>query len=229
MLFRSLGHISEELVEQIDKQYKEGVRDFIILGHSQGSAIAFLATSYIKYLQKDKKLPEDFRLKTYCLSAPKTGNIQYAYDYEKITMGGWAMSINNVIDWVPFIGLSLQSAEDFPKVNPFRDMRGFLTSLGYKPGEKFDENMKKLTEAVPKLTEEFAKIIKEDVYPRVMKAMPGYEEPEIIKSGYFERSGINIPMIPNAEYYKKFPNDPAKYQVWENHSVYPYYILVTTN
>ena len=55
----ALGHISDQLIEQIKKQYADGIRDFIILGHSQGSGIGFLATSYIRYLQKDGKLPPE--------------------------------------------------------------------------------------------------------------------------------------------------------------------------
>jgi hypothetical protein len=225
----ALGHISDELLEQIKKQYNDGIRDFVILGHSQGSGIAFLATSYIRYLQKDGKLPADFRLKTYCIAAPKTGNLQYAYDYEKITMGGWAMSVNNVIDWVPCIGITLQSAMDFPKVSPFHNLKDFFTDANYKPGDKFNETAQKYLSIVPNASEELGKIVHEYVYPKVLKAMPGYVEPEVMKTADFERAGMNIPMIPNDEYFKHFPNDPAKFQVWENHSVYPYYILVTTN
>lgn len=225
----ALGHISDELLEQIKKQYADGIRDFIILGHSQGSGIGFLATSYIRYLQKDGKLPADFRLKTYNLAAPKTGNVQYAYDFEKITMGGWAMSVNNVLDWVPSIGVTLQAAQDFPKISPFLNLKGFFTDVNYKPGAKFDETATKFLGAIPSAGDEVRKIIHENVYPKVLNAMPGYVEPELLKTTDFERAGLNIPMVPNADYYKLFPNDPAKSQVWENHSVYPYYILVTSN
>ncbi|MDD5363631.1 MAG: hypothetical protein PHN88_16025 [Ignavibacteria bacterium] len=225
----ALGHISDELIDQIKKQYADGIRDFIILGHSQGSGIGFLATSYIRYLQKDGKLPADFRLKTYNIAAPKTGNVQYAYDYEKITMGGWAMSVNNVLDWVPNIGVTLQSAQDFPKISPFINLKGFFTDLNYKPGAKFDDAAQKFLSVVPNAGEELAKVVHEYVYSKVLKAMPGYVEPELLKTTDFERAGLNIPMIPNADYYKLFPNDVKKSQVWENHSVYPYYILVTTN
>ena len=225
----ALGHISDQLIEQIKKQYAGGIRDFIILGHSQGSGIGFLATSYIRYLQKDGKLPSDFRLKTYNIAAPKTGNVQYAYDYEKITMGGWAMSVNNVLDWVPCIGVTLQSQLDFPKISPFMNLKGFFTDVNYKPGAKFDEAAQKFLKVVPDAADELGKIIHEYVYPKVLNAMPGYVEPEILKTTDFERAGLNIPMVPNADYYKLFPNDVKNSQVWENHSVYPYYILVTTN
>lgn len=225
----ALGLISDEFLEQIHKQYAEGIRDFILLGHSQGSGIAVLATSYLRYLQKDGKLPTDMRIKTYCIASPKVGNLQFAYDYEKITMGGWAMSVNSVIDWVPCIGVTLQSAIDFPKVSPFHDLKAFFKSANYNPGEKFNETAQKFLNVVPNASEELSKIVHEYVYPKVLKAMPGYVEPEVMKTADFERSGLNIPMIPNADYFKKFPNDPANFQVWENHSVYPYYILVTTN
>ena len=224
-----LGHISDELLEQIKKQYADGIRDFVILGHSQGSGIGFLATSYLLYLQKDGKLPKDIKFKTYTIAAPKTGNVQYAYDYEKLTMGGWAMSVNNVLDWVLSIGITLQAAQDFPKISPFMNLKGFFTSVNYKPGEKFDESAKKFLGVVPSAGEEVRKIVHENVYPKVQKVMPGYVEPEFLTTTDFERAGLNIPMVPNAEYYKLFPNDPAKSQVWENHSVYPYYVLVTSN
>lgn len=224
-----LAHISDELVIQINEQYGKGIRDFILLGHSQGSGIGFLATAYIRYLQKDKKLPEDLRLKTYLIAAPKTGNLQFAYDYQKINSGGWAMSVNNVLDWVPCIGITLQGAVDFPKISPFYDMKGFLASINYPAGPKFDESYKHFLAEGPAMTEEMLAIIHENVYPRVIKAMPGYVEPVFMKTFDFERSGDLVPLFPDAEYYKVFPQDTVHFQAWENHSVYPYYILVKNN
>ena len=224
-----LGFISRELCEQVSLRYKEGIRDFIILGHSQGSEIAFFATSYLSYLRADGKLPADIRFKTYCIAAPKPGNLQYAYDYEKITMGGWAMSVNNVLDWVPCIGLSLQSVKDFPQINPFNDPKAFLQSINYTPGGGFDEGCKQFSNLVPAINERLTEIIHSEVYPRVIRANPGYTEPELMKSFDFVRAGLNIPLFPDSAYYRLFPNNPATSQVWENHSVYPYYILVKSN
>lgn len=224
----ALGLISDELLAQINKQYADGVRDFIILGHSQGSGIAFLATSYIRYLQKDGKLPADFKLKTYCIAAPKVGNLDFAYDYEKLN-SNWSITVNNVIDWVPYIGITMQTSQDFPKISPFHDVKGFLKDVNYAPGDKFDEGYKKFVNVVPDAITELNTVIHQFVYPRIVKAMPGYVEPELMKNADFERIGPTVPLIPGAEYHKLFPNDPAKFQVWENHSVYPYYILVKTN
>jgi len=224
-----LGFISRELLEQVSLRYKEGIRDFIILGHSQGSEIGYFATSYLRYLQDDGKLPADIRFKTYCIAAPKPGNLQYAYDYEKITMGGWAMSVNNILDWVPCIGFTLQSVEDFPKINPFNDPKAFLKSINYTPGKGFDEGLEQFSGLVPAINEQLTQVIHRDVCPRVIRANPGYAEPAVMKSFDYVRAGLNIPLFPDSSYYRLFPNNPATSQVWENHSVYPYYILVKSN
>jgi len=165
-----LGHISEELVSQINEQYGKGVRDFILLGHSQGSGIGFLATSYIRYLQKDGKLPSDFRLKTYLIAAPKVGNLLYGYDYQKINNGGWAIAVNSVLDWVPCIGLTFQAPIDFPKISPFYDMKGFMASINFIAEPEFDANYSQFLAIGPALTKQMLAIIHENVYPRVIKA-----------------------------------------------------------
>ncbi|MEI6898478.1 MAG: hypothetical protein WCL00_01265 [Bacteroidota bacterium] len=224
-----LAHISDELLSQIKEQYANGVRDFTLLGHSQGSGIGFLATSYIRYLQKDGQLPTDFRLKTYLIAAPKTGNLQYAYDYQKINNGGWAMAVNNVLDWVPCIGITLQTAVDFPRISPFYDMKSFLASINFPTGPNFDATYNQFLSAGPVITKEILMIIHENVYPRVMKVMPGYVEPVLLGTFDFERSGDLVPLFPDAEYYKVFPQDTVPFQAWKNHSVYPYYLLVKSN
>ncbi len=224
-----LAHIADELVGQIREQYGKGVRDFILLGHSQGSGIGFLATSYIRYLQKDGKLPPDFRLKTYLIAAPKTGNLQYAYDYQKINNGGWAIAVNNVLDWVPCIGLTFQTAVDFPRISPFYDMKGFLSGINFPAGPNFDATYNRFLSAGPALAREMLTIIHENVYPRIIKAMPGYVEPVLLGTFDFERSGDLVPLFPDTEYYKVFPQDTVHFQAWENHSVYPYYLLVKSN
>lgn len=224
-----LSFISPELLEQITIQYNEGIRDFIIIGHSQGSSISLLATSYLWYLRKDGKLPSDINFKTYSIATPKTGNLQYVYDYEKLTAGGYALSVNNVIDWVPCIPLALQSIYDFPKVNPFKDIKNFITSIGYSLGPNFEKGFKEFSNIAPAVTQNLIQGIHENVYPKIAKVLPGYVEPEYILSFNYERSGQSVPLVPDAEYYKLFPNDPENFEVWENHSVYPYYILVQSN
>lgn len=225
----ALNFISDELVDQVNTQYRDGIRDFIIVGHSQGSSISVLATSYLWYLRKDGKLPADIRFKTYSIATPKTGNLQYAYDYEQLTAGGYALSLNNVIDWVPSIPLTIQSINDYPKTNPFRDIRGFISGAGYELGPNFDTGFEEFANVAPEVTEKAIRAVHESVYPRIADVMPGYVEPEYMSSFNYVRSGVSVPLVPDSEYYKLFPNDPENFILWENHSMYPYYILIKSN
>jgi hypothetical protein len=67
----ALAYLAPTITQKIDEYSKQGIKDFIIMGHSQGAAISFLTTSYLYYLQKDGKIPADIRFKTYCSAAPK--------------------------------------------------------------------------------------------------------------------------------------------------------------
>ncbi|HET8963949.1 MAG TPA: hypothetical protein VFM99_08635 [Chitinophagales bacterium] len=224
-----LYFMSDELVDQLHIQYQSGVKDFIIMGHSQGSGNSLLVTSYLWYLRKDGKLPADMRFKTYSIATPKTGNLQYVYDYEKLTAGGYALSLNNVIDWVPSVPMTFQSKQDFPEVSPFRNLKGFLLEANYSPGPNFDKRFEEFSKFIPEVVTQITQIIHENIFPKIAGAMPGYIEPECLQSFNYERSGLSVPLVPDEEYYKLFPNDPEKFNIWENHSVYPYYILIKSN
>ena len=224
-----LYFMSDELVDQIHTQYENGIKDFVIVGHSQGSGNALLITSYLWYMRKAGKFPADIRFKTYSLATPKTGNLPYVYDYEKLTAGGYAISVNNVIDWVPSAPMTFQSAHDFPAVSPFRDVRGFLVGANYSPGPNFDKRFIEFSKFTPEVVTQITKVIHADIFPKIAGVMPGYIEPDCLPSFNFERSGLSVPLVPNEEYYKIFPNDPEKFNIWENHSIYPYYVLIKSN
>ncbi len=108
-------------------------------------------------------------------------------------------------------------------------MKGFLASINYPAGPKFDATYKQFLAAGPEIIKQVLAIIHENVYPRVIKAMPGYVEPTLLQTFDFERCGDLVPLFPDAEYYKVFPQDTLHFQAWENHSVYPYYLLVKSN
>ena len=122
----ALGYLSTSIKEQIDSCYKAGIKDFIVTGHSQGGAITFLLTSYLKNLQSENKIPSDIRFKTYCSAGPKPGNLFYAYDYENSTRGGWAYNVINTADWVPDVPFSVQTVDDFTAVNTFRGAKAAI-------------------------------------------------------------------------------------------------------
>lgn len=222
-----LALLSDELKNQVMEQYKEGIRDFILVGHSQGSGTSLLATAWLLYLQKEGKIPADIRFKTYSIATPKVGNYQFVCDFERVTAGGYALSVDNVIDWVPSIAMTFQAPGDFPAVSPFKDLKGFFQGINYSPGSGFDTAYSRFAATVPELSGQVIRMVRENVYPRIHRALPGFTEPAIITSFNYERAGVHVPLVPDSTYFRLFPNNPDHFQVWENHSVYPYYVLVS--
>lgn len=225
-LLLGLYTLHKDLLEQITSQYALGVRNYYIIGHSQGSGVAYLATAYLWYLKKDGKLPSDVQFKTYCIAAPKAGNMPFAYDYENLTRGGWAFSVQNTADWVPYIPTTFETPGDLPPISPFTKIREVLTEIHYPPGPNFNESYAEFKKSQDEALDGMHKVIKEIIYPKISKLFPGYVEPELINSLDFERIGVTIPLIADKEYYEKFPDSKAQFNVWENHSPYPYYYLV---
>ncbi len=101
-----LAYLSSSIVTKINEYYPRGIKNYLIIGHSQGGAIAYLLTSYLHYLDKER-IPGDIKFKTYCSAAPKPGNLQYAYDFDFITRGGWELRVYNSEDWVPQTPISV--------------------------------------------------------------------------------------------------------------------------
>jgi hypothetical protein len=91
-----------------------------ITGHSQGAAIATLIHSFLYYAKNDatdryrlslgsKKV----QLKSYFFAQPKPGNLQYAMDVAHIAgQETSAFAINNDLDPVPRVPLSIQTPTD---------------------------------------------------------------------------------------------------------------------
>ena len=109
--------------EKIRQYYALGTKQIIIEGHSQGAALAFLVSSCLHYEVKEGHLPKDLVMKTYCSAAPKPGNLYYAYDFDFINRGGWALTIINAADWVPETPFSMQTVRDVNPTNPFTHVK----------------------------------------------------------------------------------------------------------
>jgi len=43
----STAYLSKDILPKIDSMYKSGIKDFILMGHSQGGAINFLLTAHL--------------------------------------------------------------------------------------------------------------------------------------------------------------------------------------
>lgn len=215
--------LSKDILPRIDSCYATGVRDIIVSGHSQGGAISFLLTAYLRSLQRTNRIAADVSIKTYCSAAPKPGNLYFACDYEATTAGGWAFNVINSADWVPETPMSVQTVDDINSTNPFIGMNDALKQTGFKTRVAVKYMYNKMSKPTRKAQQRYEKYLGRMVSKYVRKALPGYKAPEYVHSMYYVRTGNTIVLLADDDYYAKFPD--SRENVFIHHMFDPYLYL----
>ena len=215
--------LSRDILPKMDSLAKNGVRQFYIMGHSQGGAIAYLLTAHFLDLQKQKKLPADFVFKTYCSAAPKPGNLYFAYAYENMTKGGWAFTVVNSADWVPEAPFSIQTTMDFNPSNPFVNAKSTIKKAPFFQRLAMNHFYNSLDKPTKKANKQYQKQLGKTLGKFIKKSLPEYEIPEYYNSSNYTRAGESIVLYADSEYYKLFPDDPEK--IWTHHMFEAYLYL----
>ena len=219
-----LGSMSQSLIKQIWHYYNNGVHDFILAGHSQGGAITFLLTAYLYELKKNKQLPADITFKTYCSAGPKPGNLFFAYAYEQMTAGGWAINVINPADWVPQTPVSVQTTDDLSTVNPFKNARKMIRKMSFPKNIVLGYMYGRLDKSTRKAERKLRKYLGGMVGKQVKKLLPGYEAPEYVRCMDYVRTGNTLVLQPDAEYHRLFPDSSSN--VFIHHMMAPYLYLM---
>lgn len=219
----ALGCIAPTIVQQIKIAYQKGIKEFIICGHSQGGALATLTRSYLFYLQQKNEIPGDIVFKTYCSASPKVGNLYYAYDFDFITRNGWAFTVVNAADWVPEMLFSIQRVTDFNELNPFVHMDDIIKKQKFLVGLYLRSKYNKTSRTTRRAQENFEKLLGHFVYKLVKKSLPQLKEPVYAKGNNYQRAGVPIVLMPDADYYQHFPNNTKN--IFQHHMFEPYYML----
>lgn len=220
----STAFLAKDIMPKLDSCYKSGIKDFIILGHSQGGAIAYLMTSYLLYLKKDGTLPQDIWFKTYCSAGPKPGNLYYAYDYESITYPGWAFNVVNAADWVPETPVSIQTINDFNKTNPFVSAKAMIKKQKFPNNLLFRYVYNRLDKPTRRAQRNYQKYLGKMTSKLVQKHLPEFKSPAYYTSNDYVRVGNMIVLMGDAEYFKLYPDDSK--QPFVHHFHPPYLYLV---
>lgn len=214
------AYLTRDMMPKIDSLYQQGFRDFLIMGHSQGGAMAYLLTSYLRY---SENIPDDVRMKTYCSAAPKPGNLYYAYDYETICRGGWSNTVVNPLDWVPQSPFTIQTVDDYNSPSLFSEAKTTIKKQKFPKNVAMKYVYNKLDKPTEKARKNFEKYLGNKAYKFVVKVLPEFREPVYYKSNQYSRAGDYIILMPDEGYFKKFPAD--KDNIWRNHLLKPYYYL----
>ncbi len=221
----STAFLSKDMLPKIDSCYRAGVREIIIMGHSQGGAIAYLTTAHFYNLQQQGRLPADIRFKTYCSAAPKPGNLFFAYDYENATRGGWAYNVVNAADWVPETPFSVQTLNDFNATNPFVGARKMIRKQKFPMNWIAGYAFRRMSKPSFRAQRRYERYLGGFVSKAIKKHLPGYVPPAYFPSNDYVRVGPTI-VLPNDEvYYKQFPDGTPNVFM---HHMFEAYLYLTT-
>ncbi|WP_460945292.1 lipase family protein [Spirosoma daeguense] len=219
----STAFLVKDILPKIDSSYKAGTKDMIIMGHSQGGAIAYLLTAYLKNLQTKAQLPTDIRFKTYCSAGPKPGNLYFAYDYEASTQEGWAYNVVNSADWVPEVPLTVQTVNDFNPTNPFAGAPALIKKQKLLNRIVLKHVYNSLSKPSLKAQKNYQKYLGNVAANTIKKNLNGYVSPKYYNSNHYVRTGTTIVLRADSAYFAKYPNSQEK--VFTHHFHPPYMYL----
>jgi len=211
--------IEQKLVSYLDKGY----RNFMITGHSQGGAIAFLLTADIWLKKNSNYYKHNFNIKTYCSAAPKPGNINFAREYEYLTQHGYAYNVVNAADWVPETPITVQTLDDFNEINPISDKKQALKNQGFITRLFMGRAYSKIDRPLKKTVKRFKKYLGKKAFKYVKKSMMELEIPDFSNCNYYVRTGNTITLYPDSAYNEIFCKNPKHKFV--NHMLKPYLYL----
>lgn len=210
----------------LNKKHQGGARELLIIGHSQGGAIAYLLTSHLHYLQKSGKIPNGWRIKTYCSAAPKPGNLYYAYDYEQVTAGGWGFTVVNPLDWVPEAPLTVQTVNDFNRISPLSNIEQTIKKQKFPQKTVLKHVYKQLSNPALKANKRYQKYFGKKANKYVEKTLPDFREPEYVNTNNYMRAGCPVVLSPDEAYLNKYPNDPNSDNIFRHHLPEQYLFLL---
>lgn len=215
--------MADDIRAKIDSAYKTGRKDFLIAGHSQGGALAYLATAMLRRAQAKGEIPSDIRFKTYTSAAPKPGDYLFALHYEAMTQPGWSYSVVNADDWVPETPLSVQRPTDFRPTNPFAHMNEALDTLGLKQRLMVKALWNQLNKPAEREVKNWTKYLGKTLGGMIEANKPWFKQPDYVECVNYARAGSPYILMPDEEYYGKHPrvaDDP-----FEHHQYVSYYEL----
>ncbi len=219
----STAFLAKDILPKIDSCYRKGIKNMLIMGHSQGGAIAYLLTAHLYSLQKQGKLPTDIRFKTYCSAGPKPGNLYFAYEYEAMTQGGWAYNVVNSADWVPEMPFSIQTINDLNETNPFGGADEAIRKQPFFKRLVLRHVYNGLSKPAIKAQENYQKYLGKAASKSIKKNLKGYKSPDYYNSSDYVRTGNTIVLKAGPAYYERYPDSKTK--IFTHHFHPPYLYL----
>jgi hypothetical protein len=217
-----MASMAGDIVAKVDSAYRSGTRNLYIMGHSQGGAIAYLLTAHLRQLQGTGTLPTSLRIKTYCSAAPKPGNTQFAYAYERATFGGWAFNVINSADWVPEMPVSIQTLHDLNKLSPFAGATTTIKNVKFPARVALKHVYNRLSKSTAKADKTYRKYLGKMVGKRVHNLLAGLQVPAYFQSNNYVRTGAQVVLLADSAYFNRFSDTSGNVFTHHLHAAYLY-------
>ena len=218
-----LAFLSRDILFRLDSCIGSGMKQFYLVGHSQGGAINYMLTAYLYDLRKKGRIPADVKFKTYCSAAPKPGNLYFAYDYEYMTRNGWAFNVVNSVDWVPEVPFSIQTNQDFNAVNPFTDAKKMIKKQKFPINILLGMMYSQLMNPPVKAVKNYKKNLGKRAHKMINRSIPSFQMPSYVDNCNYVRTGTTILLYADADYAALFLD--SKTNIFCHHFIEPYYYL----
>ncbi|HRI85090.1 MAG TPA: lipase family protein, partial [Ignavibacteria bacterium] len=220
-----LAYLSESVILKINTMYSQGIKEYIIIGHSQGGAISYLLTSYLNYLSGER-IPVDVKFKTYSSAPPKPGNMEYAYDYDFITRGGWSLRVYNSEDWVPETPISVQTLNDFAEINPYSEIDSMLVKMNFIDKILFEYIVGRLKNSLTDSRDILVEYFGNETFKySFAKHLNDFPKPLFTDDSYYYPRGVPVVLLAERykiQYKKALETETQIPLLFKNHLVFPY-------
>lgn len=214
----------EDIKPKLDSCLAMGYHELLIVGHSQGGAIAYLLSSVLKQLQLEDPKYAKLVFKTYASAAPKPGNLYYAYEFESYFQQGWFYNVVNSADWVPEGPFSIQTTDDYNVLNPFKIAESEISNLSFPDNLIMGYVYRDIDHPTQKANRKLKKYLGEYISREVPKYIPGFKTPDFMESSNYVRVGHTIVLYADEAYYQQFPNTEG--EIWQHHKFEAYFYLL---
>lgn len=213
------AYIMKELQPLLEKESKNGLKEVIIIGHSQGGALTYFIDAHIR----NKKQFQHLTIKSYASAAPKPGNQFFAYEFDAKRLPSWCFRVVNDKDWVPQTPFSVQQISDFNQLNPFSKIGPATEKLGFLARTYVRSVYHKMDKRTANAASTFRDNLGKGVFQLVKKYLPHLTPPQYSITNEYVAAGVQIPLLSNPQYLSVFPDTG---NVFQHHLFPPYQHLV---
>ena len=192
--------------EFMDSLYQAGRRTWVVSGHSQGGAIAFLMAAYLHQLQDQGHQFQELEWKVYTSGAPKPGNFWFSRDalahipQDRL----FAMAIN--ADWVPLMPVGLQQLTSFPQNSPVYQWKTLARQMPkWKQRLGLRYVVRNMTKPLNRTSRRYYHWLAETPQRKLMEKWNGLTLPDPIADFDYHSFGTQVVLMPDDAFFSQFP------------------------